>query len=572
MLTAEEERQWLDAIIQDDSDRARAILSNTSSISDLTLHGLSEQPHILRIIQSKCAMTSSPYIPDNAVCLAALFNTRKVIEVMLEFGVPITQTNSQNNTFLHCMIAFASTQSEYHETQYIKTINWIKSAISCDDFRCVILTENRDGLRPLELAAHLGTFIMFTSIFETEDIYLSKTQELNFHTVQYYDITDYVTGKRYYTSPVNSITTLDRSKLDQKSTRDMFENDPMASWFNAVISSNMPFIFTYAFLRFTVIVNFFVSLVITKATDGPLLLRNTTNISSIDEYCIDLKDKSSVVLLILLSYNIGGSVILLAFDLMCFILCVASYNKLKWKQTLVSRHKNIVLSTGWINMCGWTSFFGILIMSIIMFKQLQDANVSVCFSTTYLDIMVLMGVLGSVWDILCFLQYVPGLNLYVIAVQHILTDTIPFSVIFAFFFLTYAIGFYLFGGNTFEFGSSLYETFRLMLNMIDLSHSNNALQIFHAAFVFLIVNLLLNILIAIFISSFEYVTKHRAIIARVQCLAIALCFELLLSKLLLSIYNKLRKRHLVFEDGKVCVTKVIMRPVHMGFNTGDGCE
>ena len=195
----DEEQQWLNAIIQDDGDLTRSILSHASS---------------LRIIQSKCVMTSSSYVPDNAVCLAALFMARKVIEVMLEFGVPITQTNSQNNTFLHCMIAFASTQSEYHETQYTKTINWIKSAFSCDDFRCVISTENHDGLRPLELAAHLGTFIVFTSFFETEGIYLSKTQELSFHTVQYYDITDYVTGKRFYTGGLN-----DRSKLDQSQPR-----------------------------------------------------------------------------------------------------------------------------------------------------------------------------------------------------------------------------------------------------------------------------------------------------------------------------------------------------------------
>ena len=313
--------------------------------------------------------------------------------------------------------------------------------------------------------------------------------------------------------------------------------------------------------------SFFASLVVTKGTDDSFLRRNATNGNSSDKYCMDHKDQNSAVLLILLSYNIGGCVLLLALDLMCVIIFVISYNTEKWKQTLVSRHKNTVLTMGWINMFGWISVFGIFSMSITMFIQLQFAHEIVCISSTYIDLMVLIGVLGSVWEILVFLQFVPGLNLYVIAVLQILIDTIPFSVILAFFFLSYAIGFYLSTENTFEFGWSLYETFRLMLNMIDFSHSNSALQIFHVAFIFLIVHLILNILIAIFISSFQYVTKHHGTFARIHCLGTALYFKLLLSKLLLSIYNKLHKKHLVFKDDKVYVTKVTMKPVHMRFNT-----
>ena len=42
-----------------------------------------------------------------------------------------------------------------------------------------------------------------------------------------------------------------------------------------------------------------------------------------------------------------------------------------------------------------------------------------------------------------------------------------------------------------------------------------------------------------------------------------------LSKLFMPIYIHLYKKHLVFEDGKVYVTKVIMNPVHMVFDVTD---
>ena len=498
-----------------------------------------------------------------------MFNAKNVLKVMLELGVSATQTNSHDNTFLHCMIAYASMESEDHEKQYTETISWIQSLISWDDFRVVILTENSDGLRPLELAAHLGTFILFTYLLQTKGIYLSKTVDLNLYTVQYYDITDYVTGNRFYTSPIYTIMNLDYSKLDQKSTKDIFKNDPMATWFHAVIHANTPFIVIYALLRITVILNFFASLVITKRADDNVF-HNTTNVSD-GKYCADSEVMANNVLPILLFYNIGVCTVLLVIDFANVFLTFTSHTKVKWKLKLVSRRKNTTYNLGLVNLFGWASWIGIFIMSISMLKQHLVNKGIPCLSPTSTDIMVMIGVLGSIWDILFFLQLVPGLGLYVIAVQQMLTDFMSFSIILAFFFFSYSIGFHLLREDTFNFGTSLYGTFRLMLNTIDFSHSNSALQIFHAAFTFLIVYLLLNILIAIFISSFEYVNEHRKILARVQSLAAASYFDLLFSKVMMPIYNKLRKKHLVVKDGKVYVTKVIMKTVHMELSRDGYC-
>ena len=110
-----------------------------------------------------------------------------------------------------------------------------------------------------------------------------------------------------------------------------------------------------------------------------------------------------------------------------------------------------------------------------------------------------------------------------------------------------------------------------MLNMFSFAQSESTLQIFHVIFIILLVYLLWNIVIAIFSSTFEHIRKHKEIIARVQALSVTLVFQDILPKLLQPIRNHLLKKYLVFEDGIIYVTKVVMKPVH-GESTGvDGC-
>ena len=385
-LMVESETQWINAVIEDNGERVQNILSDPSSTkSDISLSSLFQKTRILRHIRLQCLMTSSPYIPDNAVCLVAHVGIWCLI---------YTRKRAQKHFSAVFLIAYASAQSDDHEAQYTKTITWIRSSINSDDFRSILLTENSDGLRPLELAAHLGTFIMFTCLFETEGIYLSKIQEINVHTVQYYDITEYVIGDRYNTSPANIITVLDRCKLDQKSTRDIFNNNPMATWFSAVIRANTPFIVIYAFLRITIIVNFFASMVLTKRMEDNIMPRNTTG-DVMDRYC-----NSTIIqnpaLPILAFYTSVVCVMVLVFDTVGVLLYVSNYNEIKWSHKLVSRRKDTVYNMGLTNIASWASWIGILAMSIGILKQHLMNKAIACFSSNGTDIMVLLGILASI--------------------------------------------------------------------------------------------------------------------------------------------------------------------------------
>ena len=132
-----EAAKWLQAIINDDGNTAQTILnSQYMPGSTLTLRGvIYKKHHVLKHIQSQCVPSASTYIPDNAWCLAAVFDSRRVLQVMRDFGVPVIQANPYGNTFLHCIIANASLQSEDGESQCIKTITYMKSIMSDGDFK-----------------------------------------------------------------------------------------------------------------------------------------------------------------------------------------------------------------------------------------------------------------------------------------------------------------------------------------------------------------------------------------------------------------------------------------------------
>ena len=142
-----DEENWLNAIVNNNGDIAQTILDSTyAPRSSLSLQRvIYKKRHFQKYIQSQCVLTASTYIPDNAWCLAAVFDSRRVLQVMRDFGVPVTESNSQGNTCLHCIIANASLQSEDKESQCIKTIKYIQSITTDEDFKQLLLTENKDS-------------------------------------------------------------------------------------------------------------------------------------------------------------------------------------------------------------------------------------------------------------------------------------------------------------------------------------------------------------------------------------------------------------------------------------------
>ena len=176
------ELRWISAIVYDKPELAREILQEDIHSSLSLCNFVCNKENVVKLIQTQSSITTSQYIPDKAWCMAAVFNSRKVLQVMREFDVPINQVNHHGNTFLHSVIAYASIHSEDIECNFLRNVAFMKSLLTEDEFKTVLLAEDNDGLRPLELAAHLGTFIIFKFLFESEGVYMAKTLDLGFYT------------------------------------------------------------------------------------------------------------------------------------------------------------------------------------------------------------------------------------------------------------------------------------------------------------------------------------------------------------------------------------------------------
>ena len=172
---------------------------------------------------------------------------------------------SYGKSSLHCIIAQASVETGEFESKSIPTITFIKLLTTSKEYTELLLAENSDGLRPLELASHLGTFSLFKSIFETSDLYVSRASDLGLFVVLYFDTNDYITGPRMFKSPPFTLALLDQNNMDHKSLHDMLFKDPMKTWLAAINFSNRSYIIVFTFLRTAFIFNFLLSLHFTKS-------------------------------------------------------------------------------------------------------------------------------------------------------------------------------------------------------------------------------------------------------------------------------------------------------------------
>ena len=65
----------------------------------------------------------------------------------------------------------------------IDMYRYVLRQVSSKDIITMLLTEDHQGLRPLELTVHLGTWGLFKVIFNTDSVYLVETQRLGIFRV-----------------------------------------------------------------------------------------------------------------------------------------------------------------------------------------------------------------------------------------------------------------------------------------------------------------------------------------------------------------------------------------------------
>ena len=566
----EYEVNWLDAILLDDVELARHLLDINKNISSIGLtHVVGKTgktgnytllPHTL----VKCKLACSTYTPDNVWCLAAIYNSRELLRFLVERQLNATEGTSHGNNYLHCLIAFASMETEEVELQAVDSAKYIQSLLSVNEYEQILMAENQVGLRPLELASHLGMFALFMSIFESSPVYIARNLHHSFYTIQYYDITDYVTGDRFSKSPSYTMMFLEEKTLKHSRIRDVFLEDPMKTWLSALIYSNMPVIILWSLLRMSFMGFFVEALFLSAAIAVDIETVAVTDVfqnQSFNNVQLTRNSSHNSVfkgrLQWLLLYTSIFSFCALSYWTVKY--CVTVCRKNRWLFEAVNGKKRIISKAGFYDITHAITLVMVLAVSIvILLKNSGDKMEERLYS--YLYTASLTAMFPGVWSILFFLQLVPKINIYIFAIQSMLGKFVGFALVFLFFFLAFSFIFYILESDSYK--QTLYKTFELMLNIVHFEIERDILKLLHVTFIFIIVYMLLNIVIAILTSEYHNVIQNGDIISRVQMLSIIGITEPFMTTLFQRLHNWLCQKYLVFEGGKVYVTKVVMKPRH----------
>ena len=550
-------QEWIRAITHDDDDTIRFMMKRVSTDSHfgdlLNVQLQLEQQHT----EHNCHVnhiSATVYSPETSWSLAAMFNSRKVMKVLAEHGMNCQQSTSTGNNMLHVLVAFASTGGELQEERALKTIAYIKDLVGDDGYGKLLLAENCDGLRPLELACHLDTFGLFMYFFETPGIYVTQEEDHILYKQQFFDVTEYVTGARYLKSPIYSMAYMDESKLTNKYVKDAYLNEPMRSWSSIIMRVNLPCLFIWGFLRLVYIMLFLVC---------DLNLNGTCDVNST---CSNDKHINSLVNLSIHWVVLVASIFIILGDFYDFVYWLFYHPS--WLYRQVYGRKAMDTHYIFYRIVHFsTVFVATVAITITLINYYTNINLSHA-----VEAAVLAVVFGFVWSVLYFLQIVPTFGYYVMALQRVLKDYFNFFVLLFVFFVIYAIGFFkLLGDNETmkdfkDMPSSLYSTFRVMLNMVEFYDPNDNVNfiahVIHIAFVFMVPILLINFLIATFSSSYDHVMCYREVLFRMQCLSVSVRADQMFVRLLAPYRKYIWQKLFVNKNGRYYVTRVISQPVN----------
>ena len=393
------------------------------------------------------------------------------------------------------MIARASVEAKDEEKEVIRTMQFIKDIVANETYAHLLHTENSEGLRPLELAAHLGTFGIFNFYSKRQmSTWLKST--MIYTVFQYFDITEYIIGDRVGKSPLKAMLYLEETKLALNSTQIVFQEDPMRCWFRAMLYANTPFLILWFLARLFLVVSM-------VFTDIYYVIEEIYSLSSMNGSAACLERTESEMYMYVALYIPSSALVVVLISVVDNMISVVCYMccRPRWLHRTVYAKKVA---------CVRYRFY-VLIHSVcvIIYAIHQFIDIAPVFMVAF----------GFVWSFLFFLQILPMFGNYVVATQRMISIFIEFLLVFSIFYIWYCFTLYkllfpFYGADFADIRLAAYNTFLIMQNMFAFKvqpeiASDYRLHLLHITFVLMVPILLLNILIALLISAYTYVNENR---------------------------------------------------------------
>ncbi|KAK2141863.1 hypothetical protein LSH36_1030g00020 [Paralvinella palmiformis] len=537
--------EWLTAIIDDD------VVYMTNTVSNLSKsdkhrhfngHFTTEDRETERIFHIHFKKHSRIHC-QKPLILAFIYGSKKVMAAMLEHGADPLAKESNLDTILHNVASVANSYPET-EPELAEMYGYFMDLLSKKQQKELLYSENELGLRPLEDAAHKGCSLLVKSIFQTPGLYLAKEKAYGMWIYQWYDITDYECfgeTSRRGKSPLAFIGFISNKSAHCDNTKKLLYWNPFYHWYRIKLLANTPWLVLWGLCRFA-----FSLLVMVIMVEKSNLMKQ----GGIPEDEAELYPNATFY------YCSGYTIIYLSpgrlkaaaiFTCVCATLGLA-YDVGELAYVLTSGRPaflRIQLRRGdtaisfWFHRVSQTLFLSAVLLFAAKIAINRPISVDVVS-----DIGRLFIIITAFASLLFFLEQLPQIGFYIIAIKRMLKDSSTSGCVVDFS----------------DYLRSFYSMFLIMLNMLNLEtiQVKNAFVLYmtHMVFIFVVSILLVNFLIAVMTDSAIRISMQKKTLLRLEKLHTVFIVESRLCWILKSYYRFMIRRMAIEQDDRIYLLNI----------------
>ena len=505
---------------------------------------------------------SSPILKrmTRPLLVAAMVGSVEVVELLVKHGANVFQENAFHENIFHSVVA-ASSLEVIFEKRAVSVFKRITETFHKGETYKLLLAENNNGLRPLEMAANLGCVLLYETIQMTPGVYLTKAINVGLLREDWIDITEYQScksGNRRTKAPLAMFCHLDKKIALQKKHGSISECDIVTIWIERKIRSLQHLIWaTGSFL--TLAVEYFMAILTKRTRRGQHFSQsNLTDGCRGESFYFPISDKVYKVLIYLfLIYPVYH----LIFTPKPYCLFLINFKNI-YNKTL-TRTKELFVQNIFHSVFHYLQCVSWLMVGILFLLDVPETD-------TTLNILLSYNCTVYSWSVLYMLQISLRIGHFTTALQRMVFVLLQFCIIFAIIFVPFVHLFYRLlqgqdGCSNPHFSPSIFEncynTLIVIFNMIDFHQykeetgdSYYTLLIVHVVFVFLFQILLINFLIALFSHSMAEVMETKTSFLTVQKLNVLFMLESIFAEVLLlgkKLANYVLTKGFVVQNGHV---------------------
>ncbi|XP_064641442.1 transient receptor potential cation channel subfamily V member 5-like [Lineus longissimus] len=481
------------------------------------------------------------------IFVAAIHGCIDVFDLLMSHGADIETSDADGNNIVHalCWTGFCCKEKE---KGLVATYRHIKEVLrEKGGLTRLLHGEDRDGLRPLELASRLGIFHLVQAIVDTEGVYKTVHEYIGPFERVTYELAEYESwddSNRHRKSPLRFLLHMRRNDLGELSDS-FFETPLMKHWINRKFASVWFHLMAWVALHVLFVVVYLfedeMMVGITEVTASECREENRTSrlIPAWQrEFYSHIWLRETLHILILLYCY--GSIINDVTELVLLV---------------IKRKQNDIYNRPIKR--------GAYVTSALFFRINHFAMVTLTAGTQWISddimenihldnlvmVLYLVGGVMVLWSLLFFLQLLPSIGHLVMGFQATLATLVNFIILNTILFLSFVKAFNMIArmyclsfvdGSIFE---NMYYAFKLLLDVLDDPIGKNefgrvAFIVTHMSFVIVMVILMLNFLITAIGDVTSDVTKYDNLMRSLKRVEIAIILETRL-RVFVSIFKRL---------------------------------